>query len=259
MAEVAALIKSLKKGEKNALSRVLTVVENGGPQADECLALLTEKPSAYIIGITGAPGVGKSTLVNQLASSLSATGKRVAVLAVDPSSPLTGGAILGDRIRMADAASRENIFIRSMASRGALGGLAPQTSKLVHVLASAGFDYVVIETVGVGQSEIEIARTAKTVLLVLAPGMGDGVQALKAGIIEIADIFVINKADYDGVDRLRKELRAMLSLADDHSLMPEIIETVGTEGRGIDKLIEAIQAHQKNVSEGKIAKKTLIF
>ena len=183
------LVKSLLQGSVPALARVLSLIEDGGSRGQQCLKLLyPHTGNIGVIGVTGSPGAGKSTLVNGLAEELVKEGKRVAILAIDPSSPYSGGAILGDRIRMSSAASDSGIFIRSMATRGALGGLAPNAAESIFAMDAAGFDYVILETVGVGQAEVEIVGLADTVVLVLVPGMGDGVQALKAGIIEIADI-----------------------------------------------------------------------
>ena len=209
---------------------------------------------AHIIGVTGSPGSGKSTLVNALSKSLAADSKKVAILAVDPSSPFSGGAILGDRIRMAETANLDNVFIRSLATRGYLGGLSKSSFDAIQLCDSAGFDYIIIETVGVGQAEIDIAKIAHTCLLVLVPGMGDGVQAMKAGVLEIADSFILNKADKDGIDRLKKDIRMMLSLASvKPSWEPNIIETVAVESKGIDKVKDEIVKHRKwltSTSEG---------
>jgi LAO/AO transport system kinase len=196
---------------------------------------------ASLFGFTGAPGAGKSTLVDRVALKLSSQGKKIAIIAVDPSSPFSGGAILGDRIRMSESSDTERIFIRSMASRSALGGLAPKTAEVACLLDAAGYDFILIETVGVGQAEVEIMRLADIVTLVMVPGMGDGVQALKAGIIEIADVFVINKSDYDGADRLKKELLMAISLASDKKRQNiPIINAIASQNKGIEEVVEVL-------------------
>jgi len=231
--------QKIRGGDARALARAATGVENRTPEA---LAVLRElEPfggQARIIGITGPPGAGKSTLVDAVSAALRAQGKTVAVIAVDPSSRATGGALLGDRIRMQRHHADPGIFIRSMASRGGVGGLARATADMVRLMAAAGKDYVVIETVGVGQDEVAIADLAETTVVVLVPGMGDDVQTIKAGIMEIADIFVINKADQPGADRVEREIEAMLALG--HGPQPPIVRTVATEGTGIAELLEAV-------------------
>jgi LAO/AO transport system kinase len=201
--------------------------------------------NAQIVGITGPPGVGKSTSTNALVKSLRATDKRVGVLAVDPSSPFSGGALLGDRVRMQDHALDREVYIRSMASRGHLGGLAWTTPQALRVLDAAGCDVILIETVGVGQSEVEVAGLADTTLVLLAPGMGDGIQAAKAGILEIGDLYVVNKADRDGADTLRRELRSMLALADrpEGAWRPPIVKTIASKGEGLDEVAAEIDRH----------------
>jgi LAO/AO transport system kinase len=225
--------------EERILARMATGVENRDPHA---LAIVdTLQPGhARILGITGPPGAGKSTLVSALASAIRRQGKTLAILAVDPTSGISGGAILGDRIRMQQHHDDPGIFIRSMATRGSLGGLARATADMVRLMDAAGKDYVVIETVGVGQAEIAIAGLAQVTVVVLVPGMGDDVQAIKAGILEIADVFAINKSDQPGADRVKQELEAMLSLA--HGRNPAIVKTVATTGEGIADLLDAIQA-----------------
>jgi LAO/AO transport system kinase len=208
---------------------------------------LPDSGSALLIGVTGPPGVGKSTTTGALISEYRNQGLRVAVLAVDPSSPVTGGALLGDRIRMQEHALDEGVFIRSMSSRGQLGGLSSATQAAAKVLDAVGFDVIIVETVGVGQSEVDVVNTVDTVVLVLAPGAGDGVQAAKAGILEIADIFVVNKADRDGAEGVVRELRSMIGLGSQSktSWTPEIVTTTATTGKGLSDLVAAIKKHQE--------------
>lgn len=234
------------RGDMRALARAISLVEAGGSRGSEILrSVFPNSGRAHIIGVTGSPGAGKSTLVDQLIRHFSANQKKIAVLAVDPTSPFTGGALLGDRIRMLRAAELPGVYVRSMASRGALGGLAPKTAEAAILIDAAGFDYIIVETVGVGQGEIEIVRHADTVALVLVPGMGDGVQALKAGIIEIADVFVINKADFPGADALQKELIAVMGLAGKAERQAKIVQTVAAEGKGIAELAAEIEKHRQ--------------
>jgi LAO/AO transport system kinase len=232
--------RQIRDGNPRTLARIATGIENRDPQA---LAALHELApfagSAKIVGITGAPGAGKSTLVDALATAIRREGRTLAILAVDPTSGVSGGAILGDRIRMQQHHADPAIFIRSMATRGSLGGLARATADLTQLMDAAGKDYVLIETVGVGQAEIAIANLAQVTVVVLVPGMGDDVQALKAGILEIADVFAINKSDQPGADKVEQELRAMLSLA--NGRQPAILKTIATTGEGVDKLLEAIR------------------
>jgi LAO/AO transport system kinase len=212
----------------------------------EVMALLAPLAGgAHVVGITGAPGVGKSTSTNALVTALRRGGKRVGVLAVDPSSPFSGGALLGDRIRMQDHALDPDVYIRSMASRGHLGGLSWAAPQALRVLDAAGCDVILVETVGVGQSEVEIAAMADTTLVLLAPGMGDGIQAAKAGILEIGDLYVINKADRDGADQVRRELRSMLGLAERPAgaWNPQILKTVAMTGEGVDEVVAALETH----------------
>ena len=253
----AAFIEKLKRSDVRSVARALSLVESGSVRGKRLVELLfQDSGSARTIGVTGSPGAGKSTLVDAMASQLLAGGARVAILAVDPSSPYTGGALLGDRIRMSSVASHPNCFVRSMASRGALGGLAPKAAEAVTILDAAGYDHIIIETVGVGQAEVEIVRHVDSVVLVLVPGMGDGVQALKAGIIEIADIFVINKADYPGVSRLKRELTSVFSLAGAGSVKPVVLEAVASEAKGIEELIESLASrYQHATAEEEIAKR----
>ncbi len=231
-------------GDVRALARAATAIENRRPEAEALLAaLFPHTGRAMIVGVTGAPGAGKSTLVDQLARALRAEGKTVGIIAVDPSSPYSGGAILGDRIRMQHHHGDAGVFIRSMATRGQMGGLARGTLEMALLLDAAGREAILIETVGVGQDEVEIARLADVTVVVLVPGMGDDVQAIKAGIMEIADVFAINKSDQPGADRLEQELRAMLLLASDHArLDTPIVRTVANEGKGTVELLGAVRA-----------------
>jgi LAO/AO transport system kinase len=243
--------RKIRDGDVRALARAATAVENRDPQAAELLRELAPHAGhALVVGITGPPGAGKSTLVDAMALALRKQGKTLAILAVDPSSRITGGAILGDRIRMQQHHADAGIFIRSMATRGSLGGLARATADLARLMDCAGRDYVLIETVGVGQDEVEIAGLAQVTVVVLVPGMGDDVQAIKAGIMEIADVFAINKADQPGADRVEHELQAMLSLA--HGHVPAIVRTVATDGTGIDKLLAAVERPVTQRSAGEI-------
>ncbi|WP_300681990.1 methylmalonyl Co-A mutase-associated GTPase MeaB [Nocardioides sp.] len=244
---VADLVTTARGGSPRAVARLVSLVEDSSPLLREVMAALAPHTGhARIIGITGSPGVGKSTTTNALVTELRRRGQRVGVLAVDPSSPFSGGALLGDRVRMADHATDAGVFIRSMASRGHLGGLSWTTPQAVRVLDAAGFDTVVIETVGVGQSEVEIAALADTTLVLLAPGMGDGIQAAKAGILEIGDLFVVNKADRDGAAHVARDLRAMVSLGQREAgaWEPEIVKTVASVGTGLDELADALDRHQ---------------
>lgn len=242
--QIKKLTSLLLQGNIRALGRVLTLVENEHGEGMKLLSLLpqTSKPG-FVIGVTGAPGSGKSTLVDQIACELVSRGQKVGILAVDPSSPFGGGAILGDRIRMVNSSSSTSVFIRSIAARGAMGGLALRTPELIRVLVAAGYSTVIVETVGVGQSEVDIAQIANCSCLVLVPGMGDEVQALKAGIMEIADIYVINKADYPGADRLEAELLNGGS-SSAKGIRPKIVQTVAVDGKGIKELVAEIDKHR---------------
>jgi LAO/AO transport system kinase len=233
-------------GDYRAIARFITKIENGDPGITTLAASLRRSSGrAHVVGVTGSPGAGKSTLVDAMAKSYRARGAKVAILAVDPSSPFSGGAILGDRIRMNQAAEDPTIFIRSMATRGSLGGLAKATLESVHVLDCAGFDVVLVETVGVGQAEVDIVRTADTCVVVLVPGMGDSVQIIKAGLMEIADLFVVNKADRDGALLLEKDLYTLLSLEEfsAEQWKPRIVKSVATSGEGVGEIVEGTVAH----------------
>lgn len=239
-------------GEERALARAITLVEDGGEAGAQLLqALRAQTGRARIIGITGTPGSGKSTLVDKLIASEREAGRRVAVVAVDPTSPFSGGAILGDRIRMTRWHQDSGVFIRSLASRGRLGGLSAAALQVVAVLDAAGFDTILLETVGVGQSEVDIVQVADTTALVLTPGQGDGVQAFKAGVMEIADIFVVNKSDQPGADRLRREIAGALTLGDHRNLewKPPIISTIASSGEGVDRLEEAFAQHAEYLQD----------
>ena len=236
------LINRIAAGDQNAVARAISKVEDGAPEVAELMKQIFRRTGhALIVGITGAPGAGKSSLVDKLAALYRKQGEHVGIIAVDPSSPFSGGAILGDRIRMQTLSLDKGVFIRSMATRGQLGGLARATVDAVAILDAAGYEKILVETVGVGQDEIEIAKTADVCVVVLVPGMGDDVQTMKAGIMEIGDVLVINKADRDGVLRTEKELEGLLSLAvrADQS-QPPIVKTVAIENRGIEELAEAI-------------------
>jgi len=239
-------IERLRSGEPRALARAISTVENRGPESADLLkALFPHSGKARILGMTGAPGAGKSTLVDQLAKLYRREGKTLGIIAVDPTSPYTGGAILGDRIRMQDHHADPGIYIRSMATRGSLGGLARTTADVATVLDASGRDLILIETVGVGQDEVDIVRLADITVVILVPGMGDDVQTIKAGIMEIADIFVINKSDREGAERVEREVRAMQSLAmrTDH-WSPPIVKAVASEGKGIEELAAAIASYE---------------
>lgn len=246
---VAELVARAREGEARAVARLITLVESGSAALPEIAATLAPAAGgAIVVGLTGSPGVGKSTTTNELVRAFRAAGKRVAVLAVDPSSPYTGGAILGDRIRMQDHATDPGVYIRSMSSRGHLGGLSAATPAAVRVLAGVGFDVVLVETVGVGQAEVEIASLADTTLVLLAPGMGDAIQAVKAGILEIADIFVINKADRDGVEATHRDIQGMIALGGSDrgpgDWRPRVVKAVAARAEGIDGIIAAIEEHR---------------
>jgi GTPase len=241
------LVERARAGDARSVARLISWVEDESPELRELMAAIAaDTGRAHVVGITGPPGVGKSTTTSALVGALRGAGRRVGILAVDPSSPFSGGALLGDRIRMGEHAVDPDVFIRSMASRGHLGGLAWSTPQALRVLDAAGFDVVIVETVGVGQSEVEIVALADTTLVLLAPGMGDGVQAAKAGILEIGDVYVVNKADRDGADRLRRELRGMLALAErpaDGWTAP-IVATVASLGTGVDELMARVEGHR---------------
>ena len=242
-----------RAGDARALARLISLVEDGSPQVRSVIKdLLPGTGAARIIGLTGAPGVGKSTVTSALVGAFRAAGRKVAVLAVDPTSPFTGGALLGDRVRMQDHATDPDVFIRSMASRGHLGGLAAATPQAARVLEAARCEVILVETVGVGQSEIEVASAADTTVVLLAPGMGDGIQAAKAGILEIGDVYVVNKADRDGADATARELSHMLALGERRNpgdWRQPIVKTVAARGEGIAEVVEALEKHRAYLAE----------
>lgn len=263
-----ALLEKVLAGQIRAIARVITRVENSTAVAEEVMqTLYPHTGKAHIIGITGSPGAGKSTVVNALVKTLRQQDALVGIVAVDPSSPFTGGALLGDRVRMRDLSGDPGIFIRSMASRGSLGGLAQATASVIKVLDAAGFDYILVETVGAGQAEVEIANAAHTTVVVEAPGMGDEIQSIKAGILEIADILVVNKVDRPGADRTVRSLKMMLHLGPvggtrksgrisaNSSAQPEggwnipVLETIATDGQGMEKLAEMLEEHMVHLRE----------
>jgi LAO/AO transport system kinase len=234
------LITDMKKGSVVAFSRLISKVENREEGWMEAMKqIYPDTGQAKLIGITGSPGAGKSTLTNKIAASLVRMGYKIGIIAVDPSSPFSGGAILGDRLRMVEASDLKDVFVRSMATRGALGGLNQSARDVAKIMDAFGKDYVIIETVGVGQDEVEVVKTADIVLVVCVPGQGDSIQAIKAGIMEIADIFVVNKADRDGADQLTTDIESMLELDEDGGkAKPPVIKTIATKGEGISELVE---------------------
>ena len=248
--EVDELVTRVSAGEARAVARLISWVEDGAPELAEALEALPPGATAYVIGLTGSPGVGKSTVTSALVGAYRARGQRVGVLAIDPSSPFTGGALLGDRIRMQEHATDPGVFIRSMASRGHLGGMAAATPQAARVLEAAGCDVVLIETVGVGQSEVDVAATADATVVLLAPGMGDGVQAAKAGILEIADIVCVNKADREGAEATARDVRQMLRLGTPtDGWTPLVVTSVAAQG-AIDDLLGALDERRAWLDEG---------
>ncbi len=247
MQATAELVERARDGDPRAVARLISQVEDASPALREVMSLLTPHTGrAAVLGVTGSPGVGKSTTTSALVTAFRADGRRVGVLAVDPSSPFSGGALLGDRVRMQQHATDPGVYIRSMATRGHLGGLAWATPQALRVLDAAGCDVVIVETVGVGQSEVEVAALADTTLVLLAPGMGDGIQAAKAGILEVGDVFVVNKADRDGADQVVRDLRSTIRLAERQpgDWREPIVKTVAVRGEGMAELIEAIDKHR---------------
>jgi len=253
-------VDRIRKGDLRALARAISAIEDRAPESVELLkALFPHSGKARVIGLTGAPGSGKSTLVDQLAREYRKQGRTLGIIAVDPTSPYTGGAILGDRIRMQAHHADSGIYIRSMATRGFLGGLARATADVATVLDASGKDLILVETVGVGQDEVDIVRLADATIVILVPGMGDDVQTIKAGIMEIADIFVINKSDREGAERVEREIRAMQTLATrPDRWSPPIVKTVATEGTGIAELVSAIAEHEEYLRRENLALKKKI-
>ncbi|MEU9334473.1 methylmalonyl Co-A mutase-associated GTPase MeaB [Streptomyces sp. NPDC048290] len=253
MQDVATLVAQAREGRPRAVARLISLVEGASPQLREVMAALAPLTGgAYVVGITGSPGVGKSTSTSALVTVFRKQGRRVGVLAVDPSSPFSGGALLGDRIRMSDHVSDPGVYIRSMATRGHLGGLAWAAPQAIRVLDAAGCDVILVETVGVGQSEVEIAAQADTSVVLLAPGMGDGIQAAKAGILEIGDVYVVNKADRDGADATARELNHMLGLGEARGpgdWRPPIVKTVAARAEGVEEVVEALEKHRAWMEE----------
>jgi LAO/AO transport system kinase len=258
--ELASLIAGVRAGDTRAVARAISLVEDAAEPAQRLLAaLFPHAGRSLVVGVTGPPGAGKSSLVDRLTALLRAEGQSVGIVAVDPSSPFSGGAILGDRIRMQAHATDPGVFIRSMATRGHLGGLAAATDHVVSVLSAAGKDVILVETVGVGQDEVEIVGTADVSVVVLVPGLGDEVQALKAGIMEIADVFVVNKADREGVDRVVAEIESMLSLVPSDATPPAIVRTVATRDEGTRALVDAVSAfHARAKGSGALDRKRRI-
>src|SRR5690349_6048028 len=253
MVDVPTLVEQARQGRPRAVARLISLVEGASPHLREVMAALAPLTGgAYVVGLTGSPGVGKSTSTSALVTAYRRAGKRVGVLAVDPSSPFSGGALLGDRVRMSEHASDPGVYIRSMATRGHLGGLAWAAPQAIRVLDAAGCEVILVETVGVGQSEVEIAAQADTTVVLLAPGMGDCIQAAKAGILEIGDVYVVNKADRDGADATARELNHMLGLGEARApgdWRPPIVKTVAARGEGIDEVVEALDKHRAWMEE----------
>jgi len=243
-----SLAAEVLSGNPRAVGRAITRVERGDDVAGLLAVLSPRTGAAQVLGVTGPPGAGKSTLVTRIAAAFRRQGKRVGIVAIDPSSPFSGGAILGDRIRMNELDSDPGVFIRSMATRGAMGGLSRATNDAVDVLDAAGFEVVVIETVGVGQDEVDVVRAADSVAVVVPPGLGDDIQALKAGILEIADLFVVNKADRDGADRTAAELQMNLDFSEHGGWRPPIVRTVATRGDGVGEVVEQFEAHRNHLA-----------
>jgi len=245
-----ALLAAVRRGDRRALARAISIVEDRRAGAAELVAASYRDGSRHlVVGVTGAPGAGKSTLVDGLVGVMRGRGSTVGVVAVDPSSPFTGGAVLGDRVRMQRHVDDPGVYVRSMASRGRLGGLAWATAPVLALVAVAGFDELIVETVGVGQAEVEVAHEADTRLVVLNPGWGDAIQAAKAGLLEIADVFVLNKADVAGVDQAEADIRAMLDLVPAGGWRPPIVRTVAVEGIGVEQVVDAVADHRAHLEE----------
>lgn len=243
---VAALAAGVRQRRARRLAQAISLVESREPDRRALIASLYDSVGhARLVGVTGPPGAGKSTLVDRMATALRSAGDTVGILAIDPTSPFSGGAILGDRIRMQSHYTDDGVYIRSMATRGAMGGLAPATHDAVDILDAAGFDWILVETVGVGQDEVDIVRSVDTVVVVTLPGLGDDIQAIKAGLMEIADVFVINKADREGVDRSKHDLELMISMAEKPPWRPPILTTVASRGEGIEEVLDEVRRHRE--------------
>jgi len=249
---VQGLVQGVLHGEKRAIAKTISKIENNEPEAQKIISLIYPKTGkAHIIGITGPAGVGKSSLVEKLAKELRNRQKTVGIVAVDPTSPFTGGAFLGDRVRMQDLSTDEDVYIRSMATRNSPGGLARATKDATHVLDAAGKDVIIVETVGAGQSEVEVVKVAQTVVVVLAPGLGDDIQAIKAGQMEIGDIFVVNKADRENADKAESDIKTMLEMdVEEKGWKPLVLKTSALTGEGIGELLEAIEEHSAYLKKG---------
>ena len=250
MKDIEKLARDALKGDKRSVARLLTVVENGLPEARDAIAFLyPETGRAHIIGITGSPGVGKSTLIEKMIKEIRKRGKTVGVVAVDPTSPFSGGAFLGDRVRMQSLSTDEGVFIRSMATRGSLGGVARATNDAVKILDASGLDFIIVETVGAGQSEVEVMRITETVVVMLSPGAGDDIQTLKAGMMEIGDVFVVNKADLKNAQRVVVDVKNTLSMkVPEEGWKAPVVKTVATTGEGVGELLETIVRHREHLN-----------
>lgn len=252
MEEIEQLVQGVLQGNRRSLAKTITLIENNEPRAQKIISMLYPKTGkAHIIGVTGPTGSGKSTLIEKIIGELRKRGKTVGVVAVDPTSPFTGGAFLGDRVRMQEHSTDEGVFIRSMATRNALGGLSKATRDAIHVLDASGKDMIIVETVGAGQSEVEIVKVAHTVIVVLAPGLGDDIQAIKAGIMEIGDIFIVNKADRENADKATSDIQAMLEMNTEKvGWKPTVLKTRALTGEGIPELLAKIEEHRDYLETG---------